>query len=87
MSDEENQISREQMADRFIALANELAKTEAKERVGAAIMFAASRYNAFEAASKSDNLIKDKPDALAWYSHEYRRMFESNIDELIEMQG
>lgn len=87
MSEEKNEIPREQMVDQFIALANELSKTQTKEKVGAAIMFAASRYNAFEASSKSDNLINDKSDALVWYSREYMRMFEANIDELIEMRG
>lgn len=71
------------MADKFIDLANEFTSTEQKERVGAAIMFAAARYNAFEAHSKSDNLVKDKADALAWYSNEYKRMLEANMDELI----
>lgn len=87
MSEEKIEIPREQMADKFIALANELGRTQTKEKVGAAIMFAASRYNAYEASSKSDNLIKDKSDALAWYGNEYRRMFEANLDELIEMRG
>lgn len=87
MSEEKQEISREDMSDKFIALANEFAKTESKERVGAAIMFAASRYNAFEASSKSDNLLKDKQDALQWYSNEYRRMFNANLEELIEMRS
>ena len=87
MSEEKQEMTREAMADKFIALANEFAKTESKERVGAAIMFAASRYNAFEASSKSDNLLKDKPDALQWYSNEYRRMLNANLDELIEMRS
>jgi hypothetical protein len=81
------EISREEMSNRFIALANEFAKTEAKERVGAAIMFAASRYNAYEASVKSENLAKDKPDALDWYSIEYRRMLNANLDELIELRS
>jgi hypothetical protein len=75
------------MADRFIELANEFAKTEAKERVGAAIMFAAARYNAFEASSKSKDLATDKLDALNWYSIEYQRMLSANLDELIDLQS
>lgn len=73
------------MVDRFIELANEFTRTESKERVGAAIMFAAARYNAFEASSKSNNLKKDKDDALKWYSDEYKQMFSANMDDLIEM--
>jgi hypothetical protein len=85
MSEEKQTIPRSVMADKFIELANEFAKTETKERVGAAIMFAAARYNAFEASAKSKNLLKDKDDALTWYSAEYRRMLGANMDELIGM--
>ncbi|MEQ8554450.1 MAG: DUF3144 domain-containing protein [Cyclobacteriaceae bacterium] len=84
MKESDHRISRAEMADRFIEVANEFTKTESKERVGAAIMFAAARYNAFEAHSKSDNLVKDKADALAWYSNEYKRMLEANMEELTE---
>ena len=84
MSEEKQTIPRSVMADRFIELANEFAKTEAKERVGTGIMFAAARYNAYEASGKSKNLLKDKADVLTWYTGEYRRMLEANLDELIE---
>lgn len=81
------EISRAEMADKFIELANEFSKTESKERVSAAIMFAAARYNAFEASSKSNDLKKDKNDALNWYSLEYKRMLDANINDLIEMHA
>ncbi len=82
-----NKISRAVMADKFIDLANEFTSTEPKERVGAAIMFAAARYNAFEAFSKSSNLSRDKDDAVNWYTREYRRMLEANMDDLNETKG
>jgi hypothetical protein len=85
MSEGKRELSRSEMADRFIELANQLTTTESKERVGAAVMFAASRFNAFEASSKSENLLLDKNDALTWYSNEYRRMLNANLDELIDM--
>jgi hypothetical protein len=47
------------------------------------MMFAAARYNAFEAFSKSTNLARDKEDAINWYTREYKRMLEANIDDLI----
>lgn len=87
MSTPNTEIPREEMADRFIALANEFSKTQSLERIGAALMFAAARYNAYEASTKSTNLVNDKPDAMDWYGKEYRRMFEANYDELIEMRG
>lgn len=72
------------MADKFIDLANEYTLTEPKERVAAAIMFAAARYSAFEAFSKSSNLLRDKDDAVTWYTREYKRMLEANIDDLMQ---
>jgi len=85
MAEKEHNISREVMADQFIELANELTKTESKERVGAAIMFAAARYHAFEASSKTEDLKKDKEDAIKWFSEQYKKMLDANIDEIIEM--
>jgi hypothetical protein len=79
-----DKISRAVMADKFIDLANEFTKTEPKERVGAAFMFAAARYNAFEAFSKSSNLLQDKDDAINWYTREYKRMLEANMDDLLQ---
>lgn len=81
-----NKRSRATMADKFIDLANEFTKNEPKERVGAAIMFAAARYNAFEAFSKSRNLLQDKDDAINWYTREYKRMLEANIDGLTQQR-
>lgn len=79
-----DQISRAAMADKFIELANEFTKTEPKDRISAAMMFAAARYNAFEAFSKSTNLARDKEDAINWYTREYKRMLEANIDDLLQ---
>lgn len=79
-----DRISRSAMADKFIELANEFTKTEPKERISAAMMFAAARYNAFEAFSKSTDLARDKQDAINWYTREYKRMLEANIDDLLQ---
>jgi TPR repeat protein len=81
-----DRIPRSVMADKFIDLANEFTKTEPKEQVGAAIMFAAARYNAFEAFSKSSNLERDKDDAANWYAREYKRMLDANMDDMLESQ-
>ena len=81
--EKKDKISRAHMADKFIDLANEFTSTEPKERVGAAIMFAAARYNAFEAFSKSSNLVRDRDDAIRWYTREYKRMLEANMEDLL----
>lgn len=83
MGSPKEEIPRSVMADKFIDVANDFAQTESKERISAAILFAAARYNAFEIFSKSKDLIKDKYDALHWFSAEYRRMLEANIDDLL----
>ncbi len=75
------------MADKFIDLANEFTRTEPKERVGAAFMFAASRYNAFEAFSKSNDLSRDKNEAIDWYVREYKRMLEANMADFIQSKS
>lgn len=87
MNESDTRIPQEVMADRFIELANSLAKSEPIERVGAALMFAAARYNAFEIASKTDDLIKDRGDAQEWFSRQYAKMLDANIEEIMEMQA
>ena len=85
MSDQNQTLATSEMVDRFIEIANELSKTQTKDRVGTAFLFAASRYNAFVSLGKSEDLSRDKEDALKWHTAEYNRMLESNLDELIGM--
>ena len=75
------------MADQFIDVANRLVEEHGQElgRVGAAIRYAAARFNAHEASYKSDDLEADKEDALSWFTEQYRKMLIDNIDEHIEM--
>ena len=47
MGDQNQMLATSEMADRFITIANELSKTQTKDRVGMAFLFAAARYNAF----------------------------------------
>ena len=86
MGDQNQMLATSEMADRFITIANELSKTQTKDRVGMAFLFATARYNAFVSMGKSEDLRRDKEDALNWHTAEYRRMLESNLDELIGMQ-
>ena len=86
MSDQNQTLATSEMVDRFITIANELSKTQTKDRVATAFMFATARYNAFVSLGKSQDLARDKEDALNWHTAEYNRMLESNLDELIGMQ-
>ncbi|WP_299793074.1 DUF3144 domain-containing protein [uncultured Shewanella sp.] len=74
-----------QLADQFIALANELsAKEQDVSKVGTAMRFAASRFNAFEAALKSADLAAEKENALEWFTKEYKDMLNDNLDDHIK---
>jgi hypothetical protein len=73
-----------ELVDSFIRLANQYGRTNPIEDVGAAIRYAAARYNSYEVASKSDDLKRDKESALEWFTGEYKKMLTDNIDYHIE---
>ncbi len=74
-----------QIADQFIALANQLGQQEGDVgKVGTALRFAAARFNAFEAAIKSGDLKAEKDNALEWFTAEYKDMLNDNLDDHIE---
>jgi hypothetical protein len=61
MSEQKTELTMYQIADQFIALANQLSQQENDiGKVGTAMRFAAARYNAFEAAIKSTDLAAEK---------------------------
>ncbi|MEI8600696.1 DUF3144 domain-containing protein [Shewanella sp. PP-Sp27a-2] len=73
-----------ELADQFIALANQLSQQEADVgKVGTALRFAAARFNAFEAAIKSADLGAEKDSALEWFSSEFKEMLSDNLDDHI----
>ena len=73
-----------ELADQFIALANQLSQQETDVgKVGTALRFAAARFNAFEAAIKSADLGEEKESALEWFSSEFKEMLSDNLDDHI----
>jgi len=85
MSEAEKETTIFQLADQFIALANELSgKEQDVSKVGTALRFAASRFNAFEAALKSADLAAEKDAALEWFTKEYKDMLKDNLDDHIK---
>lgn len=85
MSEQAKEITIFQLADQFIALANELSSQEQDVgKVGTALRFAAARFNAFEASLKSADLVAEKENALEWFSKEYRDMLNDNLDDHID---
>ncbi len=72
------------LADAFIALANEHAENQAPANVGVAMLYAATRYNAFVIASRSDSaeaFAADRPNGEAFYNDQHTKMLAENLDE------
>lgn len=84
MSNEDIDNEFRRMADTFIDLANKHADTINPENVSMALLFAASRYNAFIVASHSENeqqFEAERERAHEFFSTEYARMFNENFDD------
>ncbi len=87
MSEKVKELEIFEMADKFINIANELVQAQGQEvgRVGTAIRYAAARFNAHDANSKSSNLEDDKENAIEWYTDQYKKMLVENIDAHIKL--
>lgn len=84
MNDEERDRQFRRMADAFIDQANAFIDEAPKEEVGMALLFAASRFNAFVVASHAPSIEKydeDRERAVQFFSSEYVRMLEENLDD------
>ena len=73
--------------DKFILLANELAKSDQSGGVGVALRFAAARYSAFEASMRTNNLSDEKAEQVETFANDFKTMLEMNIEEYIKIQS
>lgn len=84
LSDEElDQIYR-RMVDTFIDRANEFAESESKENVSMALLYAASRFNAFVVSQHADTLEdyeRDMQKAREFFQARYEQMFDENLED------
>ena len=88
MSEAKKETTIFEIADQFIALANEIsAKEKDVGKVGTGMRFAAARFNAFEASLKSSDLAAEKDNALEWFSNEYKEMLKDNLEDHIKMSS
>lgn len=71
-------------ADQFIAQANTLAESTDRATLAAGLRYAAARFAAFEASLRSDDLRRDKAEALNAYLNEFRAMLDENLEQYIE---
>ncbi|WP_426416453.1 DUF3144 domain-containing protein [Aestuariirhabdus sp. LZHN29] len=77
-----------QMADQFIDVANRLASEPGQDLalVGAAIRYAAARFNAHEASLQSEDLEAEQMEVLSWFTDQYQKMLIDNIEQHVEIQ-
>jgi hypothetical protein len=69
------------IVDEFIKLANELQEKWGHARVSSTILFAASRYNAFNFFA-TDGSLGNREKAVDYYCTQYREMLIDNLDRL-----
>ncbi|MCB1774016.1 MAG: DUF3144 domain-containing protein [Gammaproteobacteria bacterium] len=74
-------------ADQFIAQANTLIDNTDLATIAAGLRYAAARFAAFEASLQTDDLRRDKEDALDAYLDEIRMMLDENLEQYIEQQS
>jgi hypothetical protein len=74
-------------ADKFINLANEMAKSDRSGDVGVAIRFAAARYCAYEASIQTNNLAEDKDKQLQLFVNAFTDMLRLNLEDYIKIQS
>jgi hypothetical protein len=70
-----------------IYLANDQCATAPANDVGASILFASARFNAFnfaKAAGSSEGLAYDRERALEYFTEQFRNMMATNLDDFIE---
>lgn len=84
IGDEELDAQYRAMIDNFIDQANEFAETGSPENVGMALLFAASRFNAFVVSQHAESLPdyeRDLGKARSFFSAQYLEMLDENLDD------
>jgi len=84
MSDEKQETPFYEIADQYINLANELAKTEGSANVGTALRYAAARYNTFEASLSTKDLAGDESKMTDMLCDDFREMLKVNMQDYIK---
>lgn len=84
MTEDETDRQFREIADAFIDLANKQAEQAPAENVGMAMLYAASRFNAYVVALHADDLEKyekDVPEAENYFKQQYGNMLQENIED------
>ena len=72
-------------ADKFIKLANEIARSDRSGRVGMAIRFAAARFSVFEVTTQTNNLASDKDKYLPLIANDFENVLKINFEDYINI--
>jgi hypothetical protein len=73
-------------ADAHIHLSNDQIGGAPADKVGASMMFAATRFNAWVSAghhASGESLAKVREETIAYFMEGYRQMLETNLDQYI----
>jgi hypothetical protein len=84
ISDDELDVAYRRMVDLFIDQANELAEDSSQENVGMALLFAASRFNAYvisQHAQTLEDYERDLPRAHEFFLAQYKQMLDENLED------
>ena len=84
LGEDEVDVIYRQMIDSFIDRANELADQNSLENVGMALLYAASRFNAFVVSQHAENLEgyeKDVVKAQKFFVSQYQEMLNENLGD------
>ena len=84
LSDDEVDVIYRQIIDSFIDRANDLAEQNSPENVGMALLFAASRFNAFVVSQHAENredYERDMEKARQFFLSQYQEMLSENLQE------
>jgi hypothetical protein len=84
MSEENPNTAFFELADQFINLANDLAKTKGTADVGTALRYAAARYNTFEASMSTEDLARDEEKLTNMVCDDFREMLKANMQDYIQ---
>jgi len=74
-------------ADSIIELANRMADTAERGRVGGSLMFASTRFNTWISASgfqSGAEMATKRAETVAYFLEGYRQMLELNFDQYVE---
>jgi len=74
-------------ADKFINLANEMAKADNSGAVGVAFRYAAARYCAFEASLHSNDLAEDMEKQQKLFVEAFEQMLRANLLDYVKIQS